>query len=176
MLIIFTSKNGFGDEQVDLQASQLLFLLFNSLVDDSSRSVYIAAILLPICKVAENKPLDSNIVVFLGKAVTHIARNFPQLFKDNIATLSEFSRNLLMSIMRAAIQSMEQSGAAMSNDTQNNNSSGGLKIKKIDISGYKKSTPNETNNINNNSSTKPTKIAVSDVSTSSNDDNNSVQL
>jgi hypothetical protein len=138
------SSTGLGDEAVDTLAMQYIFMTFNGLAGDDQRTAFVSSLMDPLCQMVKRHTIASSFSMFCGKAITHIARTFPAIFKEQIGSMNDENRMLLMSLMKIALQSMDQPSTDTSTSDKTGSQSG-LKVKKIDISKYKVPTQESTN-------------------------------
>jgi hypothetical protein len=132
--------------EVDKMSLQLIFAAFNVLPDDVPRQAYLAALFGPICVLCSRRGEVDPSTLMCGKGVTHIARSYPQLFRQEISVLQPEQTATLQNLMRLALQNMQTQPAASASTSTALSSpqSGGVgggtpgSIKKLDMKKWNK--------------------------------------
>ena len=125
------------DDATELLSLQLLFLSF-TLVQEGQRSVFLSAILTPVCTYLMKCSVEGQASIFCGRGITHLARLCPEAFKDQVPKLSEDLRMKLQHVMKSVLENQQNTEKTNQYGTNISDSNSSANVKKIDISRYRK--------------------------------------
>lgn len=123
-----------SNEATETLLLQLIFVTFD-LIPETSRESYLKLVLSPLCGCMTRRPVPSPVAVLCANKITQLARLCPDVFRAQVASMSEANRLTLQSSMRYVLELQSSASSSGSNSISDGTSS----IKKIDMSKYRKS-------------------------------------
>lgn len=112
-----------------------LFLIFRSSHEEESRNILLHLLLTPLCTALSRCSAEDELILVCGGELTEIAKCNADLFKTQVAVLSNENRSVLQNAMRTAISSTQ---SIRTGGSLKNNSITGGNAMRIDLSRYKK--------------------------------------
>ena len=130
------------DDSLHLLFAQIIFLCF-SLIEEAQKRNFIGCILSPLSRSLINKiETSSTLVLFCGKGLTHLARNYPENFKEHVLLLSPENKQALQASMASSVQNEQlQAQKAAASDQSTSGSIGIGMVKKLDFAKFQKNPP-----------------------------------
>ena len=128
------------DEAVELTLVQITFVGFNC-SQETRRGDFVAVIVPPLCdwlvlqlQAGGGAAIESKqVVLFVGKGMTLLARTSPDAFRDVVTSVGDVQRQALQVVMRLVLQQQANEATSASATA----ATAPPAVKKIDMSRYK---------------------------------------
>jgi hypothetical protein len=142
VILMVLSNTAKIDDSLHLLLAQIIFLCF-SLIEEAQKRNFIGCILSPLSRSLIDKiETSSTLVLFCGKGLTHLARNYPENFKEHVLLLSPENRQALQASMASSVQNEQlQAQKAAASDQNTSGSIGIGMVKKLDFAKFQKNPP-----------------------------------